>query len=145
MDGTCRTLTVFLILALCASTVYPCRCNCNDVCICDCEFPAPTNGCKADFSLRGAVLTEKVVTVKGLLKREYIIDVLQYYKKPKGVRHQVRLITPLHTASCGVPLKLGEIYVLSGKLTGKLFQTDQCQYNRLYSSVPIFQREHLFC
>lgn len=49
MDRTCRTLTVFLILALCASTVYPCRCNCNDVCICDCEFPAPTNGCKADF------------------------------------------------------------------------------------------------
>nr|XP_022297613.1 NTR domain-containing protein-like [Crassostrea virginica] len=138
-------LVGFAIACLCASVVYSCKCDCNDFCICSCEEPTPVNGCKAEFSLRGVVVMDSIVQISGLLKRQYIIDVLQYYKKPKGFKHQVKLMTSIDKATCGVSLQIGEIYVLSGSVTGKQLESDQCQYNRLYSSVPIWHRANLFC
>lgn len=36
-------------------------------------------------------------------------------QKPKGFKHQVKLMTSIDKATCGVSLQIGEIYVLSGR------------------------------
>lgn len=61
-------------------------------------------------------------------------------QKPKGFKHQVKLMTSIDKATCGVSLQIGEIYVLSGRK----FQLFNCHTDfNLKNLICLFKLELL--
>ncbi|XP_062587668.1 uncharacterized protein LOC134249327 [Saccostrea cucullata] len=133
-----RFLFALNVLVLCVG--LGAACTCVDI---------PTNGCDSQYSILGQVLRRQVLEPGENGRSVYIVRVLQIYKAERRLPYVwpgiVRIRAYHGSATCGVILTRGRLYVISGTYQDSSLETNSCAYVRQWNEIPFSQRWDLFC
>ncbi|XP_078341073.1 metalloproteinase inhibitor 3-like [Crassostrea virginica] len=105
----------------------------------------PVNGCESEYSILGTVIGVQPIGTPPNDERIYTIIVRRIYKAERRIPFIVRVRWYVSGATCGILLRQGETYVISGNYGNPFFTTNSCLYTRLWRDIPHAERYNLNC
>nr|XP_022296883.1 uncharacterized protein LOC111106476 [Crassostrea virginica] len=117
-------ISVSLVL-FCVGYAKSCRCD-----------GVPTNGCRSEYSILGLVLGSRSLGTPPNDERIYTVWVRRIYKEQRPISAIIRVRWYVGGHLCGISLRPGELYVISGNYGDRFFTTNSCLYTRPYNGIP---------